>query len=451
MKPTIYLNSITVLSLFILLSCNTTPKKIISNGEEWFISDSANLPEKQLVNVVTFKDSVMTIMGENKSHSIEWIDNTSYSQDFNGKKGLIKMRKLSNTLLEFVILFDSENTTQSDLDWKKLENDKKVMYFIKKSNNDTKTFKYYKVGKKSVPIEKVPPAGLYLSNGNDNGFALNVSIVDGIVKFQAGEDKHSLKDVDVEINFEGLVAPYISSIEFSNDWGSCELLNDGTLENSRSFFNGNSGGSLKFIRATKVENANADENLLTDIVGTFNYGKAKLEYNKIKTQIDRQYSENSNYYKYLTFEIDDKYLLTSEKYSYPFDLYVILFKIYPSNISQYNFGQNYTSIGGVVFEKRYGKWFLINKNLLIVPINPKMPYREVFQMNPVINKSYGTIEFRYHERYTLAIGSFSTENITYSFSPFMNEITKNTQYDYEGRQPYSNTIVIHQNEHNNLQ
>ena len=113
-----------------------------------------------------------------------------------------------------------------------------------------------------------------------------------------------------------------------------------------------------------------------------------MEYNKIKTQVDRQYSENSKYYKYLTFEIDDKYLLTSEKYSYPFDLYVILLKIYPSNISQYNFGQNYTSIGGVVFEKRYGKWFLINKNLLIVPINPKMPYREVFQMNPVINKSY---------------------------------------------------------------
>ena len=68
------------------------------------------------------------------------------------------------------------------------------MYFIKK-NNGAETYKYYKVGKKFVPIEKVPPAGLYLSNGNDNGFALNVSIVDGIVKFQAGEDKHSVKDV----------------------------------------------------------------------------------------------------------------------------------------------------------------------------------------------------------------------------------------------------------------
>jgi len=450
MKTTIYLNSITFIFLFILFGCNTSPKKIISNGEEWLISDTIKLPENQLANAVTFKDSIIAITGENKSHLIKWIDNTSYSQDFNGKRGIIKIRKLSNTLLEFAILFDSENIPKSDLDWQKLENDKKVMYFIKK-NNGAETYKYYKVGKKSVPVDKVPPAGLYLSNGKADGFAINVSIVDGIVKFQAGEDKHSLNDVDVEINFEGLESPYISSIEFSNEWSSCELIDDGTIENSGSFFNGNSGGSLKFIRVSSVANANDVETLLSGVIGTFNYGKAKLEYNKIKAHIDRQYSENSNYYKYLTFEIDDKYLLTSEKYSYPFDIQVILFKIYPANISQYNFGQNYTSIGGVVFEKRYGEWFLINTNLLIVPINPKMPHREVFQMNPIINKSNGTIEFRYHERYTLAIGSFSSEYITYSFSPYMNEITKNTQYDYEGRQPYSNTIVIHQKEQNSLQ
>ena len=77
METTIYLNSITFIFLFILLGCNTSPKKNISNGEEWLISDTIKLPENQLANAVTFKDSIIAITGENKSHLIKWIDNTS--------------------------------------------------------------------------------------------------------------------------------------------------------------------------------------------------------------------------------------------------------------------------------------------------------------------------------------------------------------------------------------
>jgi uncharacterized protein (TIGR02145 family) len=100
------------------------------------------------------------------------------------------------------------------------------------------------VGGMTISSEKIPPAGLYaLKSGRGEIIALiNVIIENGKVKFQTGENKNSLVDEDIELSETG--GMYFSI------YGSSKYIGDGVIENSGSFFNGNSGGRVKFIKMT---------------------------------------------------------------------------------------------------------------------------------------------------------------------------------------------------------
>ncbi len=110
------------------------------------------------------------------------------------------------------------------------------------SKND-KTYKYYKVKDKSISVDKVPPAGLYLCKGEKGNVigAINIIIKDGIVRFQTGENKDKLVDADANMDENG-------NIDFSGDYGYNEYKGNGVLENSSLYFNGNSPRTVNFIK-----------------------------------------------------------------------------------------------------------------------------------------------------------------------------------------------------------
>jgi hypothetical protein len=305
---------------------NNSPKRIITTGDKWILSNSDEINDSKVGKEISFNESSVNLLGENKISDIKWIDNTSYSQDFNGKNGIVKMRKVSNSAIELSFIFDSNNIPISESDWEKLKREKKVNYIIRsESKNKEKTNEYFKNG-------------------------------------EITKDKKNEGD-DVQV-------------------------------------------------------------LLSEEIGSFQNGKANIKYDEFKNLLDRQYAEYSSNFQNLIFEIDDKYLLTTDKSNYPFDIMLILFKIYPNNARKsYLEQERLTSIGGVVYEKRYGTWILINKNFILVPINPNACYRTMYQMNPINEKSYGTIQLRYYETYTFAIGSFNHTDITYSFSPYLEEVS----------------------------
>jgi hypothetical protein len=431
MKKLTYLLAL-MFAMVLMNSCSKSPKTLVSSGE-WVLSNADKIDNSETDGSLIVKDSTIVLLKENETYNIKWIDKTSYEQDFNGNTCIVKMRILNDNTIEVAFLFKAEKIPSTDEDWEKLKDENKVSYLIRKeSKSKEKSYKEYKVGDMSIPVDKVPPAGLYICR--QTSAVINVIIDNGNVKFQTGENRNNLVDVNAELIYEGLVPPYISAINFANDFGSCEYAGNGVIENSGSYFNGNSGRTIQFVQETSSNNSEDEsDKLLSDEIGVFQNGKANIEYDEYKNLLDRQYAKYSSKFQNLIFEIDYKHILTSDEYSYPFDLMVVIFKIYPNKTIYNTYGteNRLTSLGGVVFEKRYGTWVLINKNFRVVPINPEAWHRRVFQQNPEINKSDGTVEFKFYEDYTLAIGSFSFEYITYYVAPYLDEVTTNKVLDYE--------------------
>lgn len=409
------------IAMLILIGCNNSPRGIITTGDKWVLSNTDKIDASKVGQEMSFNESSVSLIEENKTSDIKWIDKTSYSQDFNGKNGIVKMRKLSASIIEVAFIFNSDNIPQNESDWEKLRSENQINYLIRKESvKKEKIYKYYKVGDNSIPVDKVPPAGFYLWKNRDGevNYVINVIIKDGIVKFQTGENKNSLVDDAATMSESG-------GISFASVFGSGKrYVGNGVIEDSGLMFNGMSGRTIEFIKETSTDNKNDENNLLSEVFGNFNNGKAKIEYNEFKTLLDRQYAEYSSYFQNLIIEVDYEHLLNTNKYNYPFDIKVILFKIYPNNARKSYLEQDrLTSIGGVVFEKRYGTWTLINKNFILVPINPNACYRTMYQMNPIDDRGHGTIQLRYYETYTFAIGSFNHADITYSFGPYLEEVS----------------------------
>ncbi len=138
----------------------------------------------------------------------------------------------------------------------------------KESKNKEKTYQYYKVKDKSIPVDKVPPAGLYRLGTSDA--VINVIIKDNIVKFQTGDYQRSLADDDATMDENG-------NISFTGDFGDNTYIGNGVIENSSLHFNGTKGGTVKFIKkisdGTQIKGSVTDSNndkiykTVTDIEG----------------------------------------------------------------------------------------------------------------------------------------------------------------------------------------
>lgn len=425
------IRTIIVASLFGFFSCANSPKSIITSGDEWIISNSTALSDDGGKGIVFKKDNQISI-ADGKSYEIDWLDNTMYTQDLNGKMLKVKMRKMERHLLQCVFLFDTDEVPESDDEWDVLITENKVKYLIRNySNVEEKTVQYLKVGDASILAEKVPPAGNYFLG---HGSIIKVLITDGVVKFYKGEKINNLIEVmEVDMDTDG-------NFKFADEISSYyRYVGNGVIENSGSYYNGMTEGTSEFIKKEISNDENNDVQLLfSNEFGSFDENNLiRVRYSDIKSLVDLKYSDYSASFNNLIFEIDNQYELPSSRYSYPFDLLVILFKIYPDHKSLMDGNDSrLVSIGGVVFEKRYGTWLLANKNLMLVPINEETSFRWFERRNPEINRSKGTIQFQYFEKYIIRMGQSKATQRSYVFGPYLEKVIAirkraNSEPEYE--------------------
>jgi hypothetical protein len=243
--------SIILFSLMLIsISCSKSTRSIITTGDEWIGSKTEIIDEYNKGSRLVFTENSFKYLDDNTSLDINWLNEYSFSYiDTDGKKKVMFFRKVSENKFEIAYLWESDYPPKNNKDWDKLRFDGSTSYLIRKeAKTDKMTQKFYKVGAKSVPVDKVPPAGLYAyKNERGETYALiNVIIENEVVKFQTGEKKSSLLDEAVEMSEVG-------GIYFSQ-YGSSQYIGNGIIENSGLMFNGNSGGTVKFIREPSSNN-----------------------------------------------------------------------------------------------------------------------------------------------------------------------------------------------------
>jgi hypothetical protein len=322
--PTILGTVVILIASYLLIfnSEKNIKKRLISDGNEWIISNSDSLKEvDQRLGIVFDKNNILS-RGDSKNYKIEWIDNSTYTQEFNGKTVRVKLRNYKKDVLQVAFLFEPDALPKNDNDWEKLSFEKKVKYYNEK---------------KSTENSNPATARVLYSNNNNNA-----------------------------------------------------------------------------------------TNLLSQIFGSFNNGEVKIIYSDYKNELDNGYGEFAKYFKNMVLKIDKSYLLSTDEYSYPFDLKVIFLKIFPDNERLFKIsGNQLTSYGGVVFENYYGFWLLRNKKLVVASINPNIFYRSKFELQtPIISKQSGTIKFRFYESYYKNSGQIylTDSERYYDFDPYMEKI-----------------------------
>jgi len=249
----------------IFFSCSKSPRELVSPETSWILSQSEEQVKVSNTTEVIFSNNSLRVV-QGKEYTIEWLSENKFKITIDEKEVYVVLEKLTNELLQGVFLNDSESNSFRN---KKIENFKHYnrLLYLHKVNKPAIQNEFYKLNGKQIPVEKVPPSGLYLSNGSEWGFAINIIINDGEVNVQEGEDKNNLVDVQADISYDGLVEGegYISSIIILNEWRSYYYRDDGILENSDAYFNGNSGGITEFIKSTSSENINNISNNLFEI------------------------------------------------------------------------------------------------------------------------------------------------------------------------------------------
>lgn len=233
--------------MLISISCTNSPKKIFTTGEVWIGSKTEIIGEYGKGSQVVFTDKSLKYLKDNTSLVINWLNEYSCSFiDTDGEKKVMFFHKVSDNKFEVASLSESDKMPRNEKDWDNLRIEGSAFYLIKKELKvDQNTQKFYKVGIKSIPADKVPPSGFYgLKNLNGETLALiNVIIENGVVRFQTGENKNSFIDGEVDMTEDG-------HIYFSGSYGSSYYIGNGIIENSGSMWNGNSGGTVKFIKET---------------------------------------------------------------------------------------------------------------------------------------------------------------------------------------------------------
>jgi len=268
MKKPHYIILILIATTLIFMSCTKSPKTILLSEDSWLIGKIDEDVENSNNQTLQFIDDKTVTFGEESYYDISWIDDFTFKLSMNEKEVIFKFGDFENDKIKVAILYENEKAPVTEEEWSKLQNEDRVVQLVKK-NNAAKLSDFYIVNGEKTPVAKVPPAGLYLTQG---GLAINVIIKNGVVKFQAGEDRNRLIDIEANIIFEGLVPENISLIDFLNNWdyGSCEYVGNGVIENSGYMLNGNSGGSVEFVRINS--SANDDKNIISE------YTKRALDY-----------------------------------------------------------------------------------------------------------------------------------------------------------------------------
>jgi len=251
-----------ILLVIFVESCGKSPKSILASECNWIISKSKEKNDISTTNEIKLTDSTLIDLNNNNVYNIKWIDNKKFSTNLNGQDVIVEIREISKDKLQAAFLFVTEKSPQNDTDWINLQNEERTLY-LNKTNIKVEPIKQYKIAGKTVPIDKIPPAGLYKSEDVEE--VINVIIRNGVVQFQAGENENSLANVGVDIICEG-VEPFLSSITFKNDWGTFDYARDGIIENSGSWFNGMSGRTIQFIHQNSSTNNKTEDSYLLDMI-----------------------------------------------------------------------------------------------------------------------------------------------------------------------------------------
>ena len=105
------IRTLIVASLFGFFRCANSPKSIITSGDEWIISNSTALSDDGGKGIVFKKDNQISI-ADGKSYEIDWLDNTMYTQDLNGKKLKVKMILMNKGENPIVVLEEEEEVEE---------------------------------------------------------------------------------------------------------------------------------------------------------------------------------------------------------------------------------------------------------------------------------------------------------------------------------------------------
>jgi len=398
-------------------------KKQLSNGDLWIISDSITLEPIKLEKGITFRGDTIISSSENKIYLISWLNENTYSQKSDGNSLVVKLKRINKNSIQAVFLKSTKDLPTTGEDWARLKNDGKVKYF-NKLNSESKFSKTDKITiwqDKKIALTKLPSVGMYVNESlNSYKTYLQVQVIDGKLIIQT-RGKYDMDMQDNDITYFQEYADYFQ-FDISELPGHWEYHGGNSID-LNDLGNGRMNHDHKFIKLEKsAENYDLDP-MLANLFGNHQNGNSTVRVCDYVGKVDNQYSEYSC--KNLIFSVAETQYLSNKQYSYPFDLLVVLLKIYPDDYDKYHKGgsEEFVSGGAVVFENIYGCWSFLSMNLLIVPSNPKKLYRDVTLWNPEINRSNNTIRFHYIESYLYNGNNLSYIRKNYAFSPYLDEIT----------------------------